>query len=124
MIFAKNLRDRLLGNVEWIERHIGDCVTGHLSRPTFLATVQPIIDVGISQQVSQVDVETRIAELAQRRLNHNDELAQTVDCVNEKVVHEARNQNLPAFEGIYLRLSCALLGRFFYIFSKKIGYIS
>lgn len=124
MIFARNLRDRLLSSAKWIEQHIDDCVRDNLSIPTFLATIQPIIDEGINHNLSQVDVETRIAELAQRHINHNDELAQTIDCVNGKIVQAARNQNLPSFEGIYMRLSCAILGRFFYISAKKLGYLS
>lgn len=123
MLFARNLKDRLMGDANWVERNVGRCVQNNLSRDTFLELIAPVIDEAISQQMNQVELEIRIAELARRNLKSNDEIAETIYCVNGVVVYTAINQGLPAFENAYLLLSCALIGRFFSTMSRRIGYI-
>ena len=123
MLFARNLKERLMGNAIWIERHVGGCIQSNLSTETFSRLIAPVIVEAINQQLNEVELEIRIAEVAQKNLKSNYEIALTINCVNGAVVHEAKNQGLPAFEGIYLLLSYALIGRFFSITSRKIGYI-
>lgn len=113
-----------MGNATWIERHVGECVQNKLSRNTFLRIIAPIIDEAINQQINQIELEIRIAEIVRRHLNRNDEVAETIYCVNGAVVYQAKDRGLPTFENMYLFLSCALIGRFFSITSKRIGYIS
>jgi hypothetical protein len=123
-MFARTLRDELMGNDNWINTHVGNCVETKISREKFLSTVLPLIEESLGQQLSQVDLEKKIAKLAQSNLKTANELSKAIDCINGRVIHEARNRGLPAFEGVYLPLSCALFGRYIFSSCKSIGYIS
>jgi len=120
---ARTLRDELMGNITWIRNHVGSCVES-ISQVTFLNTLLPIIENAVATRQKQIDFEKRVAKLAQDNLRSQNEISKTVDCVNGKVIHEAKSRGLPTFETFYLPLSCALLGRFLYDICMVIGYFS
>lgn len=121
---AGNLRDKLMYDTTWINNHVGNCVSSLLSRNAFLNVIHPLIIKAKENEYSEEKMEIEFAEIAELSLRQNDELTMVVDCINRKVVHEAQTVGLPAFESLYLALSCALFARFFSCTLSEIGYIS
>ena len=122
-MFAKNLRDDLMNNDQWIENHVGDCVTDFLLEPTLRSRIIPIVNEVADSRQREDDLEEGIAVIATESLTSGDDLSKTVNCINMKVVHEARTRSMPKFAAEYLYLSCALFGRYFRIRFVELGYI-
>lgn len=120
---ARTLRDELMGNPAWIRNHVGECFQ-FISTPVFLSTVLPFIENLANSGRDQIGFEREVAKLAQESLKIQNEISKTVDCINGKVIHEARSKGLPALETLYLPLSCALLGRFLYDICMRVGFLS
>jgi len=120
---ARTFRDQLMDDTTWIMNHVGKCFE-KISRATFLDALLPLIENARAVQQDQIDFEREIAKIAQDSLNKQNEISKTVDCVNGRVIHEARSKGLPTLETFYLPLSCALLGRFLYGICMAIGYFS
>lgn len=115
---------QLMKNKNWTKTHVGHCVESHLSKQTFLENILPIIQRARDQSQSEEDLEYKIAELANDNLHAENDIANTINCINGRVIHEAESKGLTTFEGLYLPLACALFGRFFSIISSEIGYVS
>jgi hypothetical protein len=113
-----------MGDNNWILNQVGACVTKWMTEEVFLVEILPIISNARRNNMREEEFEENLSSKAESNLLRVGPIRDTLSCINAKVLYQAIDIRLPAFEGEYLLLTCAVFARYWCRFCQRVGYIS
>ena len=107
----------------WIGQHVRPCVETHLKRQTVELIIMPKVNQLLNNEGCTEQAFVRELSLEFDGKKSLTDVKKTLSCIETKVGYEIESRNLVIVEVFVAHMCSSLLGKFFYLSCKEVGYI-